>query len=70
MIIILPYIEDTSKKLLRILRSHKIRPTFYTECTLLKLLCKPNNQVSKEGKIKTFFEIDCDKCETVYFGES
>ena len=71
MIINLPYIEDTNKKLLRILRSHKIRSTFYTEGTLRKLLCKLNNQVvAKEGKIKTFFEIDCDNCETVYFGES
>ena len=36
----LPYVEGTSEKLWRILRSHKIRSTFYTEKTLCKLLCK------------------------------
>ena len=37
----LPYVEGTNEKLGRsILRSHKIRPTFYTEMTLRKLLSK------------------------------
>ena len=36
----LPYVEGTSEKLRRILRSHKTRSTFYTENTLRKLLCK------------------------------
>ena len=34
----LPYVEGTSEKLRRILRSRKIRSTFYTEETLHKLL--------------------------------
>ena len=34
----LPYVEGTSEKLRRILKSHKIRSTFYTENTLRKLL--------------------------------
>ena len=38
--ITLLYVEGTSEKLWRILRSHKIRSTFYTEMTLHKLLCK------------------------------
>ena len=33
-----PYVEGTSEKLRRILRSHKIRWTFYTEMTFCKLL--------------------------------
>ena len=37
----LSYVESTSEKLRRILRSHKIRSTFCTENTLCKLLCKP-----------------------------
>ena len=36
----LPIVEGTSEKLRRILRSHKIRSTFCTECTLRKPLCK------------------------------
>ena len=36
----LPHVEATSEKLWRILRSHNIRSTFYTENTLRKLLCK------------------------------
>ena len=36
----LPSVEGTSEKLRRILRSYKIRSTFYTESTLCKLFCK------------------------------
>ena len=39
----LPYVEGTSEKLRHILRSHKIKSTFYTENTLRKLLCKPKD---------------------------
>ena len=42
----LPYVEGTSEKLRRILRSHKIRSTFYTENTLCKLLWKPKDRVA------------------------
>ena len=44
--IILPYVEGTSEKLQSILRSDKIRSTFYTEMTLSKLLCKPKDRVA------------------------
>ena len=64
------YFEDTSKKLWRILRSHKIRSTFYTENTLHKLLCKPKDRVATEDKNNIVYEIDCSNCEAVYFGES
>ena len=36
----LPYIQGTSEKLRRILKSHKMRSTFYTESTLRKHHCK------------------------------
>ena len=39
MSITLPYLEGTSKKLRRILRSQKTKSTFYTENTLPELLC-------------------------------
>ena len=39
----LPYVEGTSEKLQCILRSHKIRSTFYTKNALCKLLCKPKH---------------------------
>ena len=39
----LPYVEGISEKLQCILRSHKIRSTFYNEKTLHKLLCKPQD---------------------------
>ena len=66
----LPYVERTSEKLRRILRSHKIRSTFYTEKTLRKLLCKPKDQVATEDKNSIVYEIDCSNCQEVYFGES
>ena len=42
----LPYVEGTNEKLLRILRSLKIRSTFCSENTLEKLLCKAKDRVA------------------------
>ena len=53
----LPYVEGTSEKLRRILRSHKIRSTFYTEMTLRKLLCKPKDRVAIEDKKISFMKL-------------
>ena len=53
-----------------ILRSHKIRSTFYTEMTLHKFFCKPMNRVAKGDKNNITYEIDCRNPEAVYFGES
>ena len=64
------YIEGTSEKLRRILRSHKIRSTFYTETTLCKLLFKPKDWVATKDKNNIVYEIDFSNCEVVYFGES
>ena len=67
----LPYVECTSKKLLRrVLRSHEIRSTFYTESTLRKPLYKPKDRVVREDKNGIVYDIDCSNCEAVYFGES
>ena len=66
----LPNVEVTSEKLRRILRSHRIRSTFYTESTLRKLLCKPKDPVATEDKNNTIYESDCSSWETVYFNES
>ena len=66
----LPYVEGTSEKLRRILRSHKIRSTFYTEMTLHKLPCKPKNRVATKDKNNIVYEIGCSNCQAVYFGES
>ena len=66
----LPYVEGTSEKLWRILRSHKIRSIFYTEMTLRKLLCKLKDRVATEDKNNIVYEIGCSNCQAVYFGES
>ena len=52
-------IDNTSEKLRRILKSHKIRSTFYIESTLRKLLYKPKERVAREEKHKIVYEIDC-----------
>ena len=54
------YVEGNSKKLRRILRSHKIRSTFYTENTFHRLLCKPKDRATATE----------DKNNIVFFGES
>ena len=66
----LSYVEGSSEKLRRILRSHKIRSTFYTEKTLQKFLCKPKDRVATEDKNNIVYEIGCSNCEAIYFGES
>ena len=66
----LPYIEGTCENLQRILRSHKIISTFYTEKTLHKFLWKPKDWVATEDKSNIAYEIDCSNCEAVYFSES
>ena len=64
------YVEGTTENLRSILRSHKIRSTFYTENALRKLLCKPKDRVATEDKNNIVYEIDCSNCEAVYFSES
>ena len=66
----LRFVEGTSEKLRRMLRSEKIRFPFYTENTLRKLLCKPKDRVPTEDKNSIVDEIDCSNCKAVYFGES
>ena len=66
----LSYVEGTSEKLRCILRSHKIRSTFYTEKALHKLLCKPKDGVATEDKSNIVYEVDCSNCEAIYFNES
>ena len=66
----LPYFEGTSEKLRRILRSHKIRSTFYTDSTLRKLLPKPKVRIATEDKNNIVYEINCSNYEAVYFVES
>ena len=46
----LPFVEGTSEKLWHILSFYKIRSTFYTEKTLCKLLCKPDDWVATEDR--------------------
>ena len=62
--------EGTSEKLQRILRSHKIISAFFTGSTLHKLLCKPKDGVTTEGKSNIVCEIGCSNCKTVQLGES
>ena len=66
----LPYVGGTSEKLRRIPKSHKIRSTFCTENSLLKLLCKPKYQVATEDQNNIVYEIDCRNCKAVYFSKS
>ena len=66
------YVEGASDKLLRILTSHKIRWTFYTENTLQKLFCKPKDRLATEDKNNIDYQIDGSKCDllAISFGES
>ena len=64
------YVERTSEKLRQIIRSYKIRPTFCTESTMHKLICKPNDRVVTEDKNNTIYEIDSTNSSKFYFGES
>ena len=63
-------LESTNEKLGLILRSHKIRSTFYTESTLCKLLCKLKDRVATEDKNNITYEIGCSNCKFFYLSES
>ena len=53
-----------------ILRSHKIRPAFYTERTFCILICKYKDWVATEDENNIAYENDCSNCKAVYFSES
>ena len=59
------HIDGNSEKLRRIVRSHKIRSTFYTE----KTQRKPKDPVATEDKNNIVYKNDCSNCEAVYFDE-
>ena len=63
--IILPYVQGIFDKLRNILRSHKMRSTFYSEMTLRELLCKPKDQVATEDKNNIVYEINGSNCQAV-----
>ena len=65
----LPHVQRTSEQLRCILKSDKIRSTFYTENTLCKLFCRPKDGVATKYKNNIVYEIDCSNCEAVYFRE-
>ena len=61
--------EGFSEKQWRILRSYKIRSTFYTESTLCKLFCKLKDWVATEDKNYCLWNWLYNR-EAVYFGQS
>ena len=65
----LPYVGGNSEKLRRILTSHKIGSTLYTENTSHELLCKPKDPVSAEDNSNIFDKVDRSNCGEVFFGE-
>ena len=70
MSISLLYVEGTSEKLWAVLKSHRIRSTFYTESILRELFCKPKDQVATEDQNNIVYEINHSNCESVYIGKS
>ena len=70
MTIKLPYVEGICEKLWLILRSQKIRSTFYTENTLCKLHCKPKDRSAAANKNNIVHKTDCSNCKAAYLNES
>ena len=60
-----PYIKGTSEKILRLVRSYKIRSTFYAENILRKLFYKIKERVTIEDKINIVSEIECSSCKRI-----
>ena len=65
----LPYVQGTSERLSRILRSQKIRSNFYTESTLHNLLCKHKDRVATYDRNNIVYVIDSYNCKAVCFIE-
>ena len=60
-----------SMALWNILKSHKIKSTFYKKHELLELLSKLNSEtLLLIKKYNIVYEIDCTNCQVVSFDES
>ena len=65
-----PYVKGSSEKLRPILRTGKIRSTFYTKNTLCKLLCEHKDLVTAQDNNNIVYDNDCGNCEVAYFSVS
>ena len=65
---VLPYYQDTSEKIRRILKQNRIRATFQTTSTLGHLLTKVKDPVPQEERSGVVYRIDCE-CGDYYIGE-
>ena len=66
---VLPYYQDTSEKIRRILKQYGIRAAFQTSSTLGRLLTKVKDPVPQEDRSGVVYRIDCE-CGDYYIGET
>ena len=66
----LPYIQNTSETIRRILHSHNIHSTFCTQSTLCQLLSKLKDPVPPQKQNNVAYEWNCNNCEATYIRET
>ena len=66
----LPYIQDTTEKLSRILKSYSISSYHKPTNKLRDLLVHPKDKLSACEKSNVVYEVPCKNCQSVYIGET
>ena len=64
----LPYIQNTTDKISRLLRKHNINTVFRAENKLSNLLRSAKDRIASESD--GIYKLDCKKCKTVYIGQT
>lgn len=68
--VILPYIQNVSEKISRILTSYKIKTCMKPHQTLRNVLSRPKDPVEKKHQTGVVYSIPCLDCDVKYVGET
>ena len=66
---VLPYIQGTSERLVKVLKEYNIRGVMKTS-TIKQQLSKPKDKIEMESRVNIVYKIPCNDCDLVYIGES
>ena len=67
---VLPYIQNVTERISRILSSYNIKTCMKPNQTLREILSKPKDQVEKLQQTGVVYSIPCQQCDVKYIGET
>jgi hypothetical protein len=66
----IPYIKDTSERLRRVFKSHRIGTSFRPINKISQLTIHPKDKIPKEDKCGLVYEVTCKNCDKSCIGET